>query len=517
MIAGRSGSGKTTNFRHSIQYLITACGVQNKILTVEKMLAVWTVLESFGNCRTVMNSNATRFTQIFSLDYDQSGQIASASLQILMLEKTRIAKKIEGETTFHMLHRLLCGVEGTLRKELFLDGVSGNESNPFFSYPAKHEDKQRAQAEFQKVCASFGVLGITENEQKAVFSVLAAIFHLGCAGATKGITVINNFLPRDDLLLFILAGNNSTSKYQFTNPQCAQRAAHLLGTTVEELSRVIFGLASGGTSTPNAPRAPFRTPSPTDRGLDREAIGLEAVEGFVVGLYAEVFNCVASLINRSISAPTHTVTSILLVDTPGFQNPATCGRQAGASFEDLCHNYLQERLQLLFHHTNLVAPKDRYLQENIDFTYDENENENLINPTPLVNLLDKTAQSTVVRTSQTDLHEGDRRGLLWLLDEEGLYPGSSDESFLERLFTHYHERDHQLLLRKAPGNNQFILQHLQGTNPVLYSAKGWLKNSRENPVSRSAVTVLQESCKYVLQIKTLTKMLNYTFLQGGPK
>lgn len=112
------------------------------------------------------------------------------------------------------------------------------------------------------------------------------------------------------------------------------------------------------------------------------------------------------MIFRSISASTYTVTSILLVDTPGFQNPATCGRQIGASFEDLCHNYLQERLQLLFHHTNLVAPKDRYLQENIDFSYDESENENLINPVPMVSLLDKTAQNTMIRTSQTDLHEG---------------------------------------------------------------------------------------------------------------
>lgn len=198
---------------------------------------------------------------------------------------------------------------------------------------------------------------------------------------------------------------------------------------------------------------------------------------------------------RSISAPTHTVTSLLLLDTPGFQNPATCGRQTGATFEDFCHNYLQERLQLLFHHTNLVAPRDRYIQEHIEITCDENENENLINPTPLVNLLDKTAQNSVVRTSQTDLHEGDRRGMLWLLDEEAIYPGSTDESFLERVFTHYGDRDHQLLLRKAPGNNQFILQHLQGTNPVLYTANGWLKASRENPVARAAVGVLQESCK----------------------
>lgn len=109
-------------------------------------------------------------------------------------------------------------------------------------------------------------------------------------------------------------------------------------------------------------------------------MGLEAVEGLVMGLYSELFNCVTNLINRfvtiiqsnfcgpqsifvynfrAISANTYTSNSILLVDVPGFQNPATCGRQVGATFEDLGHNYLQERLQLLFHHTNLVAPKDR--------------------------------------------------------------------------------------------------------------------------------------------------------------
>lgn len=50
--------------------------------SVEKLNAISTLLEAFGNSRTVMNTNATRFTQIFSLDFDHSGQIASASVQV---------------------------------------------------------------------------------------------------------------------------------------------------------------------------------------------------------------------------------------------------------------------------------------------------------------------------------------------------------------------------------------------------------------------------------------------------
>ena len=57
-----------------------------------------------------------------------------------------------------------------------------------------------------------------------------------------------------------------------------------------------------------------------------------------------------------------TLSSLVVVDSPGFQNPATCGRQTGANFEDLCCNYLHERMQLLYHETTLTAPQDRYSQ-----------------------------------------------------------------------------------------------------------------------------------------------------------
>lgn len=51
----------------------------------EKLNAIYTLLEAFGNCRTVMNANATRFTQLFSIDIDHSGQIVSASLQVIKI------------------------------------------------------------------------------------------------------------------------------------------------------------------------------------------------------------------------------------------------------------------------------------------------------------------------------------------------------------------------------------------------------------------------------------------------
>ncbi|KAG5319334.1 MY18A protein, partial [Pseudoatta argentina] len=473
---GRSGAGKTTNFKHALHYLVLAAGT---ILTIEKLNALFTVLEAFGNSRTHMNSNATRFTQLFSLDFDQSGQIASASLQVLLLEKSRIGRRANGDPTFHAVYRLLAGAEGALRKELHLTNLVA-ENNPFVTPLQKHEDKQRAMVEFNRIVAAFRILGISEADEKVIWLVLAGIYHLSCAGAVK-------------------AGTSSQSKWQFARVECAEKAANLLGTTVEELSRVVFSVNGGGAGTPSTPRPALRTPSPTEQGKD--VTGLDALEGLLIGLYSEVFHCVAALINKSISSAIHTVSSLLLCDAPGFQNLASCGRQTGATFEDLCHNYLQERLQLLFHHTTLVAPKDRYVQEGIDVDYeDDYDEEGIGSPQGLVSLLDRgsSQSATMLRTSQSDLSGGrqmERKGLLWLLDEETVCPGGSDETFLDRLFSHYGDRDHQMLLRKAPGNNQFVLQHLLGTNPVLYTATGWLKATRENPVAKSAITILQESTR----------------------
>ena len=99
----------------------------------------------------------------------------------------------------------------------------------------------------------------------------------------------------------------------------------------------------------------------------------------------------------------------------------------------------------------------------------------------------------MARASQSDLNQTDKRGLLWLLDEEAIFPGASDESFVERLLLQYSDRNSEDLIKKGPTENDFILQHFKGTNPVLYNVQGWLKSSRESPYSKTAVQLLHDS------------------------
>ena len=54
----------------------------------------------------------------------------------------------------------------------------------------QHEDKQKAMLEFARVCAAMQILSFSEAEIKVIWSVLSAIYHLGIAGAVKGIFLI---------------------------------------------------------------------------------------------------------------------------------------------------------------------------------------------------------------------------------------------------------------------------------------------------------------------------------------
>ena len=50
--------------------------------SADKLNSVFTLLDAFGNSRTIMNTSATKFSSLFSLDFDHAGQIATANIQV---------------------------------------------------------------------------------------------------------------------------------------------------------------------------------------------------------------------------------------------------------------------------------------------------------------------------------------------------------------------------------------------------------------------------------------------------
>jgi len=77
---GRSGAGKSTSLRHALQFLAwTASGGQ---LTSDRLIAAATVVEAFCTAKSGHSTSATKVSCLYSLDVDQSGQVASANVQV---------------------------------------------------------------------------------------------------------------------------------------------------------------------------------------------------------------------------------------------------------------------------------------------------------------------------------------------------------------------------------------------------------------------------------------------------
>uniref|UniRef100_A0A2K6P0S4 Myosin XVIIIA n=1 Tax=Rhinopithecus roxellana TaxID=61622 RepID=A0A2K6P0S4_RHIRO len=481
ILLGSSGSGKTTSCQHLVQYLATIAGISgNKVFSVEKWQALYTLLEAFGNSPTIMNGNATRFSQILSLDFDQAGQVASASIQVrVLLEAESVCLHPGGKWPWH---------GDQVPTELHLSHLA--ENNVFGIVPlAKPEEKQKAAQQFSKLQAAMKVLGISLDEQKACWLILAAIYHLGAAGATKA------------------------GRKQFARHEWAQKAAYLLGCSLEELSSAIFKHQhKGGTLQRSTSFRQGPEESGLGDGTGPKLSALECLEGMAAGLYSELFTLLVSLVNRALKSSQHSLCSMMIVDTPGFQNPEQGGSARGASFEELCHNYTQDRLQRLFHECTFVQELERYKEENIELAFDDLES-----PTDdSVAAVDQASHQSLVRSlARTD----EARGLLWLLEEEALVPGASEDTLLERLFSYYGpqegDKKGQSPLLRSSKPHHFLLGHSHGTNWVEYNVTGWLNYTKQNPATQNAPRLLQDSQKKIISNLFLGRAGSATVLSGS--
>ena len=50
----------------------------------------------------------------------------------------------------------------------------------------KLEDRQKATHAWSRIHSCFGMLGVTDDEEKAIVAIMAAIYHLGVAIVAKG-------------------------------------------------------------------------------------------------------------------------------------------------------------------------------------------------------------------------------------------------------------------------------------------------------------------------------------------
>uniref|UniRef100_A0A3Q1H286 Myosin XVIIIB n=1 Tax=Acanthochromis polyacanthus TaxID=80966 RepID=A0A3Q1H286_9TELE len=447
---GRSGTGKTTACQAFTHALLKQAGTTGENI-MERVQAMFTILRSFGCVSSKHSDASSRFAMVFSLDFNHAGQAAAGHLQTMMLDKWKVCQKTQGESNFLIFSQLLAGIGTEMRTELQLHQLS--ESNSFgIVHPTKVEEKQRASVAFTKLLTAMETLGFSAGEQKAIWHVLAGIYHLGAAGACK------------------------VGRRQFVNFDSAQVASSVLGCEGEDLHTAVFKhhlrqllqRATGGSRERN-PAAE------TDEGPRLTAT--QCVDGMAAGLYEELFTAVVSLINRALSGQQLTLASVMVVDTPGLRNPRHSAEERGATWSELCHNYLQERLLEHYHSHTFRHTQDRYAQEKIRVEFECPES----SPAEVVSAIDQPPP-------QVRAADGDPRGLLWVLDEEMVTPASSENSALERVCQYYSNT-----VRQCEQPLQCEVNHLMGGDPVRYDLTGWFSLIQNNPSALNAICLLQNS------------------------
>jgi len=517
ILTGRSGAGKTCNFKKALGYLVdTTQPPKDSVFTAEKMYAVDCLLESFCSTRTTMNTHATRMVQMIQLYFDQSGDIAGGSLEMALPDAGRLLRsgRRSGEPTFPILYQVHAALG---KSNLYLPPRMLVE-NAFFTPLQDDNEIMTALDDWGRVCVAMEVLGIDQEEEESFWLILAAITNLG-----------------------VIAKQMETSGCYQCDPAIVAKVSEILGITQEDFKKVVTRPATPRTVSPASSLTPSTTSSrastPTHRitsttavlspnleqqpwtQQDGSPLVLDNVNRLAVNLYSELLTRLVSFINRSIQAEVRHLSSVILFDSPGFQNPSCVGDKPSAGFVELCYNYLQERVQLLFSNSQLeqLGERDRSVAKLLV--------SKKTNSSPMISLIDRTnpaasdtakpcmVQTLGRRNSKRVRFTQSPPGLFTLLHKATNCPWSDDHTFVQRLAAHWGGQNSGTLI-ETTGDTQFILHHLQGTNPVRYSAHGWRQISYSMGRTNLATELLRKSDRPELRTGSLDPLLSSPI--GGP-
>ncbi|RVD93180.1 myosin heavy chain [Tubulinosema ratisbonensis] len=116
IVSGESGSGKTINSQHILKYIIWRC---NGTKHLEKLLlASHFILECFGNAKTQINENSSRYGKYLRL-YFEDDKIVGGRINEYLLEKSRVTHQPERNLNFHIFY-LVCSGTNTVFKNDYI-------------------------------------------------------------------------------------------------------------------------------------------------------------------------------------------------------------------------------------------------------------------------------------------------------------------------------------------------------------------------------------------------------------
>ncbi|KAL2261572.1 hypothetical protein VTK26DRAFT_3858 [Humicola hyalothermophila] len=441
LVTGESGAGKTENTKKVIQYLAAVAHSQSPVKSrahqhsnlSAQILRANPILEAFGNAQTVRNNNSSRFGKFIRIEFDRSGAIAGAFIDWYLLEKSRVVRINAQERNYHIFYQLLRGANRALKQDFLLDGMDVED----FVYTREGQDTivgVSDRDEWETLMEAFTVMGFSEQEQTSILRTIAAVLHLG------NISVVKESRSADQARLTPEA------------KEVAAKVCKLLGVPLEPFLR---GLLHPKVKAGREWVEKVQTPEQVRFSIDALA----------KGIYERGFGDLVTRINRQLDRPGRGLDDtrfIGVLDIAGFEIFEK------NSFEQLCINYTNEKLQQFFNHHMFVLEQEEYAREKIEWQFID---------------FGKDLQPTI------DLIElSNPIGVFSCLDEDCVMPKATDKSFTEKLNSLWDKKSQKY--RPSRLGQGFILTHYAAE--VEYSTDGWLEKNKD-PLNDNLTRLLAAS------------------------
>ncbi|KAM8843673.1 myosin-9-like isoform 1-T2 [Synchiropus picturatus] len=440
LCTGESGAGKTENTKKVIQYLAhVASSFKSKkdqglaVLShgeLEKqLLQANPILEAFGNAKTVKNDNSSRFGKFIRINFDVNGYIVGANIETYLLEKSRAIRQAKEERSFHVFYYMLTGAGEKLRSELCLEDYSKYRfiSSGNMTIPGQNDSDL-----FTETMEAFQIMGIPEEERIGLLKVVSAVLQLGNMTFKK---------------------ERNSDQASMPDDTAAQKVCHLLGINVTDFTRAIL-----------SPRIKVGRDYVQKAQTQEQAEF--AVEALAKASYERMFRWLVMRINKALDKTKRQGASFIgILDIAGFEIFEL------NSFEQLCINYTNEKLQQLFNHTMFILEQEEYQREGIDWSFIDFG----LDLQPCIDLIEKPAGPP---------------GVLALLDEECWFPKATDKSFVEKVVQEQGAHPKFQKPKKLKDDADFCIIHYAGK--VDYKADAWLMKNMD-PLNECVATLLNQS------------------------
>uniref|UniRef100_A0A3Q2QF55 Slow myosin heavy chain 1 n=1 Tax=Fundulus heteroclitus TaxID=8078 RepID=A0A3Q2QF55_FUNHE len=436
LITGESGAGKTVNTKRVIQYFasIAAVSVMKRFASTQgtledQIIQANPALEAFGNAKTIRNDNSSRFGKFIRIHFGVSGKLASADIETYLLEKSRVTYQLKAERDYHIFYQILSQRKPELLEMLLIT------NNPYdYAYISQGETTVASIDDRDELIATdeaFDVLGFTQEEKNGIYKLTGAIMHFG------------NMKFKN---------KQREEQAEPDGTEDTDKVAYLTGLNSADL---IKGLCH--------PRVKVGNEWVT-KGQSVQQV-YYSIGALAKSVYEKMFLWMVIRINQSLETKQPRQYFIGVLDIAGFEifdyN----------TFEQLCINYTNEKLQQFFNHHMFVLEQEEYKKEGIvwefiDFGMDL---------AACIELIEKPM------------------GIMSILEEECMFPKASDATFKAKLYDNHLGKSPNFQkprVIKGKPEAHFSLVHYAGT--VDYNIGNWLVKNKD-PLNETVVGLYQKS------------------------